>query len=745
MMLINFVISNIQFILLPLLPYLVAVVLMAMPTSPDNNNSNGNSNDNTITDSDGDGIEDALDNCPTVANPDQTDGDGNSIGDACEESGTSISGRIVPVEGSTPMSVARGNRRVATFAGGRPGYVPGELLVMWNEAPRRRRVEIQTRFGLTALDAPDSGIHRYRCRRRACAQTPQTDYLMLLHEARRLQALPEIRFAEPNYLRYPLIEPNDPLFANQRWHYEAIHMPQAWDITTGDGNVVVALVDTGVLVDHPDLAGKLVPGFDFISDPDTGNDGDGIDDNPDDPGDSANGSSSFHGTHVAGTVAALTDNGEGVAGVGWNTRAMPIRALGLGGGSVADIVEAMKFAGGVENTSGMVPVVPASVLNLSLGGVAGEPESAIERSTIQDLVSRGVTVVAAAGNEGSRQPAPPASYPETISVGAIDGSFSRASYSNWGTTLDVMAPGGRMSLDDNDDGLPDGIFSTIGDDSSGMIEDTYDYFEGTSMACPHVSAVIALLLSVNPDLTPDELRRILLGTAQDLGDAGRDDVFGYGLVDAAAAVEAAQAGEIPDLPGDGEPTEPTVSLSSEQLDFGLADHVEELSIGNGGGGMLNVISVDVLTDDGGDWLSVVTSGSDDTTNVTTVTATVERAGLPIGTYTGALLIQAEGLVPALVNVQMTIPEITFEGTIVVRAVDETSGEIMASTETDDGVNFAYTLEGLAPGSYLLIAGTDLDGDGEICEQTDLCGSFEGAVSVTADTPASEVDFVVSGR
>ena len=301
----------------------------------------------------------------------------------------------------------------------------------------------------------------------------------------------------------------------------------------------MAVVDTGVLLDHPDLQGRLVAGYDFISDPLSANDGDGIDDDPDDPGDSTIGNSSFHGTHTAGIIAATTNNAFGVAGSTWNCKVMPIRTLGIFGGTVADEVEGMLFAGGLPNASGTVPEELAQVINLGLGGSAGQAESAIERAAIQDLVQIGVTVIAAAGNQGSSLPAPPASYPETISVGAINASFERAIYSNYGSTLDIMGPGGRISRDDNEDGIPDGIFSTGGDDSSGKIVPVFGFLEGTSMACAHVSGVAALMLSVHAELTPAQTRALLRTTAEDLGIPGQDDMFGFGLVDAAAAVVAA--------------------------------------------------------------------------------------------------------------------------------------------------------------------------------------------------------------
>ena len=202
--------------------------------------------------------------------------------------------------------------------------------------------------------------------------------------------------ADPNYIRHPAVSPDDTYYAIQ-WHYPLVNLPQAWEVTTdAGGDVIVAVVDTGVYMTHPDLAGNLLAtGYDFISDLDTANDGDGIDADPDDPGDgNTPGGSSFHGTHVAGTIAASSDNAKGVAGVSWGSKVMPVRVLGKGGGTSYDVIQGMRYAAGLSNDSSTVPPQAAHIINLSMGGGS---YSQTEQDIFTEIRNQGVIIVASAG------------------------------------------------------------------------------------------------------------------------------------------------------------------------------------------------------------------------------------------------------------------------------------------------------------------------------------------------------------
>jgi serine protease len=266
----------------------------------------------------------------------------------------------------------------------------------------------------------------------------------------------DIKYAEPNYIyRSLLVVPDDEFYPLQ-WHYPMINLPQAWEISTGHSDITLAVIDTGVILAHPDLQGRLVQGYDFVRDEFSSRDGDGIDNDPDDPGDSlAPGSSTFHGTHVAGTIGGATDNSAGVSGVTWATAIMPLRAVGyLGAGTSYDIAQAVRYAAGLSNDSGTLPANRADVINLSLGGPGF---SQADQDLYAEVRKQGVIVVAAAGNNNSSAPSYPASYSGVVSVSAVDINKDKATYSNFGPHVDVAAPGGDATPDVNGDGFPDAV------------------------------------------------------------------------------------------------------------------------------------------------------------------------------------------------------------------------------------------------------------------------------------------------
>lgn len=342
--------------------------------------------------------------------------------------------------------------------------------------------------------------------------------------AANLNLNPIVAYAEPNYLRAVHFTPNDPLY-NYQWHLNNPMMERTWDLSIG-ANVIVAILDSGVAyrtgegyVQAPDLADTIfIPGYDFIND----------DPYPDDD--------NRHGTHIAGTIAQSTNNLYGGAGVAPGCTIMPVKVLDeTGYGGVASIVDGIYYA--VNNG--------AQIINMSLGGnrppgKGASKKSAAEEEAINYAVSQGVTVICSAGNESSDLPSYPASYEATISVTATKYDLSFASsYSNFGSSVDVCAPGGDLNEDLNGDDYPDGIYQQTHD---GVDYASFDYYfaEGTSSASAFVSGVAALIVAyANYPITPDEVREILHSTAIDLGDPGWDQYYGWGLVNPLEAVQAA--------------------------------------------------------------------------------------------------------------------------------------------------------------------------------------------------------------
>jgi serine protease len=529
---------------------------------------------------------------------------------------------------------------------------------------------------------------------------------------------------QSNGRRYIARTPNDPHFPLQ-WHYSTINLPEAWDLTTGSDDVVVAVVDTGILSAHPDFAGRLVPGYDFISDPASARDGDGRDANPEDAGDlfGGPGQSSFHGTHVAGTIGATTDNGVGVAGVTWQTKIMPLRALGVNGGTSFDVAQAVRYAAGLPNVTGTVPDRPARIINLSIASSAGAPPSEVETAAITEATAAGVLVVSAAGNEGSALPSYPAATPAAISVGAVDLQLNRASYSNFGATLDLAAPGGFNGADLNGDEYADGVLSTGADDSSAQTKFQYVFSNGTSMASPHVAGVAALVLSVNPSLTASQVREVLETTALDLGAVGRDDVYGWGLVDAAAAVREALLRS-----GAPQSTEPVLSLSTSSLDFNASRTELQVRMSNSGGGFLTINNLTTQETEGTGWLSAHTTGTAAHANAAAIVVRVDRTGLPEGLYHGRVTVQPEGLPAATIDVIMTVgQEMVLDETVYVLAVEPGVLTSIAQDETGQGRDFAYSISDLRSGEYVIYAGTDRNDDGYICDLGDLCGALPSVI------------------
>ncbi|UFJ43096.1 S8 family peptidase [Brevibacillus humidisoli] len=297
---------------------------------------------------------------------------------------------------------------------------------------------------------------------------------------------PDSIYAEPNYILLPNRVPNDTLYRRYQWNLPIIGMEEGWEISQGSSQVVVAVIDTGVDLRHPEFRGKLVDGYNVIADNNQPQDDNG------------------HGTHVAGIISARTNNGNGIAGMSWNSKIMPVKAIGANGsGTAFDIAQGIQWA----TDHG------ADVINLSVGNYT--PSAAL-RDACRYAYEHNVVLVAATGNDATSQPGYPAAYPEVLGVSAIDHRTQLARFSNYGDYVDVVAPGVDIA--------------------STYIYNDYAALSGTSMACPHAAALAALVRSVQPAMKSADVMKLIRDSSVDLGSPGRDNWYGYGMINSGEAL-----------------------------------------------------------------------------------------------------------------------------------------------------------------------------------------------------------------
>ncbi|RMG17760.1 MAG: hypothetical protein D6729_08240 [Deltaproteobacteria bacterium] len=547
--------------------------------------------------------------------------------------------------------------------------------------------------------------------------------------AERLDGHPALRGASPNYLRVALAQPNDAYYELQ-WHYQQIGLEAAWEITTGSKSVVVAVIDDGVS-SHLEVSPRLLPGYDLISDPEIAGDGDGRDSDPSEVPGTVGGQSVWHGLHVAGTIGATSDDQRGVAGVDWACRILPVRVLGIGGGTSIDIIAGINWAVGVEVPGTPLNQNPADVLNLSLGG---GPLNQAEQDAIDAAVARGAVVVVAAGNENrdaSNQSL--AGYDNVIVVGATDYRGHRAPYSNWGAAVDVMAPGGDIEADANADGYPDGVLSTYLDPSG--TEAQVNFLQGTSMASPHVAGIAALMKALDPSITHQEVERILKETA--------DAAFrcaegcGAGLVDPAAALRAV-GGASPNAP-------PRLVLSVDRLNLGTARN-GRITVRNVGGQSIAFQS----RLEGGPTGNISVRGGSGTLGAgqsQTLELEATTTGLADGTYQSVLVVSGAGQ-EARAAVLFTVgePPVPDVGTVLVGTfvLDENDEAVVGGetkTTLDEGYRFDFESD---PGEWYVVALADVNGDGELGDG-DLLGFWRNpdqleTVSLETGKTLKGIDF-----
>lgn len=430
-----------------------------------------------------------------------------------KEAGITLSGRV-NIKNKTENTIISGDNTINTemvsslnINTGSPEYSSSEIIIKYRQViSEQSLVDFEKENNIQPVNVIESNkgrIVRYRL-----AEDQDLDKLIKRYEKKE-----DVEWIEPNYLYYPTAVPDDRYYNYHQWDYINMNLEAAWDVEQGDRSVTVAVLDTGVIMDHPDLDDQLLAGADLLGGKKSYpvSNYEITDNDPTDETTLIEGGS--HGTHVAGVIGAETDNYSGIAGINWNVNILPVRVLTRKGGTSWDIAEGIYYA----LDQG------ADVINLSLGG---NYYSNLQKEAVETAVEKGVTIVAAAGNEGNSSVYYPAAFDDVIAVGAVDKAGQKTAYSNYGPEVDIVAPGG---------GYGESIYSTWGYYEAGATTASYGGMIGTSMATPHISGVVALL-KANGVEDREEIFSRLTNTALDLGDPGRDDYYGYGLVDAYAAL-----------------------------------------------------------------------------------------------------------------------------------------------------------------------------------------------------------------
>ena len=533
---------------------------------------------------------------------------------------------------------------------------------------------------------------------------------------------PDVLWAEPDWVVRQLGEPGDPAF-NRQWNLRAVGATSAWDVTKGSPSITIGIVDSGI-GDAPDLEGQTVPGFDFVSSEAISGDGDGRDYDPTDPGDrfTASGTSSWHGTHIAGLLVAKHDD-QGMAGLVPDCKVMMLRALGIGGGFVSDAADAILYAAGqLQLPDGSRLATPLKLLNLSIGLAQDSTEL---REACERASNLGMFLVAAVGNGGGAVEYP-ARYPSTFAVAAVDGHLLTTQYSAFGSSVDIAGPGGGPGTDADDDGWHDGVLSTVKDETLEPAPWSLGYLVGTSQAAPHVVGAAAMLLAIDPTMSAADMRIILRGSALDLGLPGTDVAYGAGLVQLHEAVKIAM-GRV----GPGRNDAPYLMVPRQTLHFDGLRTTIDVPLQNGGGGTMNVFFAAPETDDGAPWLAAVLDPDNAPgapVNQSKVTISVDRSQVAPtpGRYSGVVRLGNSGGASTTIRVTMYVQQRTRAGQLLPVVALDTDGDIArrkALAYPESG--YRFWLRALPASDYILQAGEDLDLDGFFCEGADACGYHGG--------------------
>jgi serine protease len=631
-------------------------------------------------------------------------------------------------------------------------FMPGEAIVTTAPGGGRDVSAAMSASGATMSRA--LGENTWLARAPLTVMQQQSTARSTLRWVDSLRKAPGVSSAIPNYRMSSQAPTAEPLYPRQ-WHFSLIDAPTAWQLEPeGGAGVTVAVLDTGLFRQsasswHSDLnanvvSGELLAGSDFV-------DGDDL---PADPGNSV-GNSVYHGTHVAGTVAAVV-NGSGGTGMAFGSSLLPVRVLGEGGaGSSADLLDAIRWVGGLDD--GRNP--RADIANMSLGGL---PFIQPLQDAITAASDKGVIFVAAAGNSNTSVPSYPAAFEDVFSVSAVDGGGALASYSNFGNWIDLAAPGGDATRDANSDGVADQVLSTSAAFVDGELKPVYIGLQGTSMAAPHFAGVLALMTGaregaeLNYDIV---LPWLINGDLTNSSSAGRTDDLGYGVLDAGKALFTAKSDPALTILSS---SPSLVSLNSETQ---LSEKVTLTVLGD----QTQPVSIQSVRS-GQSWFDVseATNTGDDTftLEVWLIPEELEPGVAQRGTITVNYTSDGQRTLDIPVSGQritdqqarnagrhfvlLVEPEPNDEGfyeSVAIAPVMVSDGQYRFTFLHEDGTE-PRPVNQVPPGKYLLVAGSDFDNDSIICQAGEACAEYpisglRQEIEITSDKTLSGIEMTTS--
>ncbi len=636
-------------------------------------------------------------------------------------------------------------------------FVAGEAVVSFNTSGTLRAASAATALSTSVEPVRELGAGIWHVRAPASVQQASARQLSDEEETlawiRELRQDPDIASATPNYrMRAQATPALEPAYEWQQWNYDLVQAPAAWQLaTTGGDGVTVAVLDTGLYGSpgswHGDLnANVVIPDsetVDYVSETYDIDSEPGYDSNPSDPGD-LDGESVYHGTHVAGIVAAAVNDYLGT-GLAYGADLLPVRVLGESGeGSSTDLLAALNWLADSDTPR-------AQVVNMSLGGL---PYMSSLYDAIQAGVDQGIIYVAAAGNGGASDSSYPAAFDNVLAVSAVAPSGDLASYSNFGDWVDLAAPGGEYS---SGDGKEQVVYSTSAKvNDSGQLVESWRVLQGTSMAAPHVSAAVALMKSVNSNLTHAQLVSAL--EAGELTDCDspctRTQELGWGILDAGAAVTWALDNVNSSVPL-------ILSSSPSSVTFSTEGQSSETLVLEASGSDTGSVTIESVTS-GAPWLLVDDSSVTGQSGTRfELPLTLDAARLPedsserTSVTVTYLSDEQRTLEIPVTGQQVSDLELRNAGRHFVLLVDpvpedgEYATVAQASVVVDAGeYHFSLSLDGVEPGSYLLVAGSDLDNDGRLCHAGEACAEYPAAglreeISVSGDSSVTGLTMTTS--